>query len=1079
MNFTDIFIKRPVLATVLSFIIILVGVTSASTLPVRLYPKVDASVVTVTVTYAGADAELMEGFVTTPIENAIAGVDGVDYMISQSMPGNASITIYFTLGYDINAAVSDVNSKVSSVRYELPSDIDDPVVSKNDPNATPSMYINFYSDSMDTLQITDYLSRVVQPQMQTLPGVSQAQIYGSEYAMRVWLDPTLMAAHSITTTDIRNALTYNNLQSPSGPIKSALQELNVKTVTDVNTAQEFDNLVLKDTGNGSMIRVRDVGHTELGAKTSDISVYMGKKKTVVVAITPGPTANPVDVSKEIKDLLPKLANTMPKGLNSSIVWDNAIYIQQSIEEVKKTIIEATICVIIIVFLFLGAWRVLLIPVVTIPLSLIGVCGIMLAMGYTINTITLLAMVLAIGMVVDDAIVVAENIHRHLAEGKSPVEASLIGAREIQFAIISMTFTLAAVYAPIGFMGGVTGSLFKEFAFTLSAAVVISGFVALTLSPMMCSKIMTKDSLNGFLAIKIHHFLEIVMHFYRRVLTKILSFRKAALAIVATISIIIVLLGVALLLIITPKDLAPKEDIGGIYLIMTGPTSANFAYTEKYTKFVTPIVESYPENATSLIVNGPDTPNAAIGFMVLKPWNERKRSAFPIAKELMGKFMKITGITAYAVVPSMLPGASGSMPIEVVLQTVGDYSELYKAMQALEAKARANPGLMAVDTDLRLDQPQINVNINRSRAGDLGIKAGDIGDAVNIALGEPTINRFSIMGRAYDVIPELLPEYRNQPDTLNLLYLRTASNDLVPLSNLVSLQETLQPQSLNHFQQLRSATLTATPVPGYTLGQALSYLQKAAKEVVPKNMSIDYGGDSRQYIQEGNALFGTLIFALIFIFLILAAQFESFLDPLIVLLFSVPFTFFGALLILKLSHNTLNIYSEIGLVTLVGLISKHGILMVEFANQLQEGGRSIKEAIIESATIRLRPILMTTGAMVLGAFPLAFATGAGAISRGQIGLVIIGGMSIGTVFTLFVVPAAYSLLAHKRSGSETAQLPPRVDDEKASGTNKQTIGQEVKTSESDGSARHKKSNFFSSTLLNVLDVILDFFSGPHR
>ena len=1016
MNFTDLFIRRPVFAMVLSLIILLVGLKSYFALPVRLYPKVDATAVNVYVTYPGADASLMEGFVTTPIENAIAGVDGIDYMISQSTAGTSSITIYFTLGYDINVAVSDVNSKVSSVRSKLPNDINDPVVAKKDPNAQPSMYINYLGGSMPAEQISDYLERVIQPQLQTLPGVSQAQIYGSDYAMRIWLDPTLMTARNITTQDITSALITKNAQTPSGPIKSTLQQLNVKNNTDLTTEEQFNNLVIRES-DGSLVRIKDVGRAELGAKTTDVSAFAANKTSiepmVTIAITPGPTANPVDVSSEVKAIFPKFAKTMPKGLTSRIVWDNSIYIAQSIEEVQKTIVEATICVIFVVFLFLGAWRVLLIPVVTIPLSLIGVCTIMLMMGYTINTMTVLAMVLAIGMVVDDAIVVAENVHRHLSMGRTPFQAAIYGAREIQFAVIAMTFTLAAVYAPIGFLSGLTGSLFKEFAFTLAASVVISGFIALTLSPMMCSKFMNAEALNGGLARFIHHFFdEKIMSNYKKLLTKVITYRKTIISIIiATFALIIFLFK------ILPGELVPREDVGGVFISITAPTSANFKYTEKYTSYIQPILQHYPELDSSIIVNGTSGPNTAIGFMILKPWAERTRSAFDIVQDLRPKLWAITGLNAFPLVPSLVPGAGGGMPIQLIIQTTGDYEDLYKVMQKLLAAAKSNPKLMNVDTDLKLDQPEVDLHIDRNRAGDMGIDIKDLGNAVNIALGEPQTNQFSLMGRAYYVIPQLEPQYRNRPDSLNLLYMRTQSGDLVPLSNLVSLEETLQPQSLNHFQQLRSATLTAAPIPGYSMGQALSFLQGEASKAVPGDMKLDYGGESRQFVQEGSSLLATFAFAIIFIFLILAAQFESFRDPFVVL-FSVPPSVFGALLILFFTmrtsiHSTVNIYSEIGVVTLIGLISKHGILMVEFANQLQEQGRTIKEAIIEAASIRLRPVLMTTGAMILGAVPLAVATGAGSISRSQIGLVIVGGMTIGTLFTLFVVPTMYTLIASKK------------------------------------------------------------------
>lgn len=1012
MNFTDIFIKRPVFATVLSLIILLIGARSYFSLPVRLYPKVDASVVTITVTYSGADAQLMEGFVATPIENAIAGVDGIDYMASYSSLGSTTVVIHFKLGYDINVAVSDVSSKVNSVRWKLPKDIDDPVVSKQDPNAMATLYLSFTGNGMTDEEVTDYLERTVQPQLQTLSGVSQAEILGGrEYAMRIWLDPKLMAAHGITTSDVSNALNINNLQSPSGPLKSLWQNLNVKAFTDLNTSEQFNNLILKDI-DGHLVRIKDIGRAELGAKFSDFSFIMNDKPVVGMAIYAGTTANPLDVAKEVKQLLPVLEKSMPAQMHAHIVWDNSIYIEDSIKEVKKTIVEAALCVIAVVFVFICSWRILLIPLVTIPLSLIGVFGIMLLLGYSLNTITYLSLVLAIGMVVDDAIVVSENIHRHIMLGKDSFHAAIFGAREIQFAVLSMTFTLAAVYAPIGFLTGLVGSLFKEFAFTLASTVIISGFVALTLSPMMCSKFMTTDVLEGRLAKISHQKFDMVVSFYRKILQKILRWRAGIILIMlAIISAIIVLYK------FIPSELAPHEDMGGVLTIVSAPTTAGLQYTEKYTKQIAAIYKTVPEKDNYFIVNGLSgngglATNSALSVLILKPWSERKRTTNDVINELFPKLWAIPGVFAFPVNPSMLPGNSGLMPISLVVQSTGDYKELEQVMSQLLMIAHANPKLINIDSDLKLDQAQVNINIDRNKAGDMGITVGDIGSTIAVALSEGNVGRFSILGRSYDVIPQLLEKYRQQPGTLNLLYLRSGSGDLVPLSNLVTMHEVLQPQKLNHFQQVRAATLTANVSSGYTLGEALDYLQQACNKVVPKTMQISYSGESRQYIQSSGSMEATFIFALIFIFLILAAQFESFRDPLIVL-FTVPLSLFGALLALKGTGSTLNIFSEIGIVTLIGLISKHGILMVEFANQLQGEGKSKHEAIIEAATIRLRPVLMTTGAMVLGALPLALASGAGAISRQQIGWVIIGGMTIGTIFTLLVVPTMYTYLATKK------------------------------------------------------------------
>ena len=1007
MEFTDIFIRRPVFATVLSLIILLVGMRSYFGLPMRLYPKIDASVVSIETTYAGADAALMEGFVTTPIENSLGGIDGIDYITSSSTTGKSTITVYFQLGYDINAAVADVNSKVSSVRTLLPSDIDSPVVSKEDPNASPSMFLSFTSNTYTTEQITDYLKRSIQPQVQTMPGVGSAQIWGAEYAMRIWLDPKLMSAHNITPANLRTALTNQSLQAPGGQLKTNLQEFAVKTFSEASNANQFNNLIIKQ-GGGQLTRLSDVGKAELGSKSTDISVYINGKPGVVMAITPSSIANPLDISAEINQAFKKLVSALPKAITAQVMWDSSKFISASISEVKKTIIEATICVILVVFLFLGSWRTLIIPIVTIPLSLIGVCTVMLMLGYSLNTITFLSLVLAIGMVVDDAIVVTENIDRHIEEGKTPFDAALLGAREIQFAIIAMTFTLAAVYAPIGFLTGLIGSLFKEFAFTLAGAVIISGFIALTLSPMMCAKIMPPHTVaKAKLVEKINGYFNIIMGYYQKYLHQVLANRKKVLYAIPVVFILTIILYHFI-----PGELAPAEDSGYIMTPMLAPTSANVDYTKKYSQVVESFFAKVPEAATYLIVNGNGAANTALGFLVLKPWEERRRSVDRIIADLLPKFWAIPGIYAFPINPSSLPGANGDSPIQIELQTLGSYNDLNDLAQKILTQAKQNRRLANVRIEPKLDQPQLNIHINREKAGDLGIPISDIGYGINLGLGQTTISHFGIEGRSYDVIPQLYPEFSNAPSMLNYLYLTTASGEMVPLGNIVTINESVAPQSYNHFQQMRSIEITASMAPGYTLNQALKYFDGIIKQAAPSSIKVDYAGQSRLFFQTGNQMTVTFLFAIIFIFLVLAAQFESFRDPFIVL-FTIPLSLFGALLAMLLTGCSMNIYSQIGLVTLIGLISKHGILMVEFANQLQETGKSIEEAIIAAATTRLRPILMTTAAMVLGSLPLALAHGAGAISRQQIGWVIVGGMTVGTIFTLFVVPVMYTYIATKK------------------------------------------------------------------
>ncbi len=1000
MNFTDLFIRRPVFATVISLLILLVGAISYTKLPVRQYPAIDTTVISISTTYPGATAQLMEGFVTTPIENALSGIDGIDYMTATNVAGSSNISIHFKLGYDINAAIADVNSKVSSVRWQLPKEIQDPIIEKRDPNAQPTVYIAFTSKQMSAEAVTDYLLRVVQPQLATLPGVGQAQVFGQrEYAMRIWLDPNLMAARGITATDIANALNNNNLQSSTGSVESNLNELNVTANTDINSPEAFNNMVLRN-DNGQIVRLSDVGKAELGPENTSSSAIVNDKPATVMAITPQPTANPLEVSVEVNKVLNNIQGQLPSDLHAQVIWDNSKFIAASIHEVKRTVFETAIAVLVVMFLFLGSLRVLFIPAVTIPLSLIGVCALMAAMGFTINTLTLLALVLAIGMVVDDAIVVSENIHRHLEQGATIKQAAIVGAREIQFAIIAMTCTLAAVFAPIGFLTDITGALFKEFAFTLACTVIISGIIALTLSPMLCSKIMYPSVLEGRIPHFINYVLQKITSGYRWLLTRILRFMPIVLA-----SVLVIAGVVGYLYKTLPAELAPAEDMGAVLTMMSGPPTANLAYMEKYTKQVQKIYDSVPEKWSYGLVNGGQSDNSAFSFLILKPWDERTRKVPEIIQSIFPQLWAIPGIRAFAFNPFRLPGSNDVTPVKFVLKTTGSYQSLDKVMQQLIVAANKNPGLVNIDSDLKFDEPQIQINIDRNKAADLGIPISNISTALSIGMSESPMGQFSMNGRSYDVIPELAPQFMNRPDAIYNLNLRTASGNLVPLSNLVTLTETTEPESLNHFQQQRSASLSASIAPGYSLGQALEFLETTAKQIMPSDMQYDFSGTSRQFIQASGSMQQTFIFALLFIFLILAAQFESFLDPLIVM-FSVIPAICGALVALRFTGGTINIYTEIGLVTLIGLISKHGILMVEFANQKLEEGKTRTEAIIESAAIRFRPILMTTACMVLGAIPLALATGAGALSRQQIGITIAGGMIFGTAVTLFVVPTAY-------------------------------------------------------------------------
>ena len=1014
MSFTDVFIKRPVFATTLALIILLVGLVSLSQLTLRLFPNISPSVISVTTSYPGADANLIEGFVTTPIENAISSIDGIDYIESKSTPSRSRITVHMKLGYDINDAMTDVASKVSSVRWQLPKDIYDPTVEKSDPNAQPIIYLSFLSNTKTPEQVTDYLLRVVQPQLQTLDGVSQAELMGQrEYAMRIWLNPQFMAAHNVTASDVQQALLSNNIQSASGLIEGEDQEFTVYSNTDLNNEKQFNNIPIRTDSTGHTIRIKDVGKAELGAPDDRVTVLMNGIPSIFIGIIPKSTANPFSVARETLNMLPTIQKYMPKGIKATLLGDMSTYIASSLREVRGTILEACFFVFLVIFLMIGSFRAVLIPMVTIPLSVIGSAIFMHVLGYSINTMTLLAFVLAIGLVVDDAIVVLENIHRHLAEGLPPVKAAIVGAREISFAVITMTLTLAAVYAPIGFTTGLTGKLFSEFAFTLAGAVIVSGFLALTLTPMMCSKIYRKnENFEKGMPGAINRIFVHIMAGYKKLLLRVIKAKYIVLIVALSI---VALCGYLYLQI--PSELIPSEDQGAIIGIVAGSGSANLSYTERQTELLAKIYDGIPEIENYGIINGvPNGVSSALSFVILKDWDKRKRSADQIINSLYMPMMMIPGVQAFPVNPPLLPGAGGMTPIDFVLKTTKSYEYLNKESWKFVAALKKWGGLRNIQNDLQIDQPQTIIDIHRNEAADLGIQMSAISASLGMFLGQPEVTRFNIEGRSYQVLPELFPQFRKTPDSLYDLNVRTSSGKLVPLSNLVTVKEKVIPRTLNHFQQLRSAIIKANLTPGMTQGNALSYMTKLANKTLPKDIQIDYTGQSRQYEKSSGKMMQTFIFAIIFIYLILAAQFESFIDPFIVM-FSVPLSIAGALLLLLLDHGTMNIYTQIGLVTLVGLITKNGILIVEFANQLQEKGVEFSEAIITSAAVRLRPILMTTGAMVLGSLPLVMASGAGANARHQMGLVIIGGMTFGTLLTLFIIPTAYYYFASKKEKTE--------------------------------------------------------------
>ena len=1009
-RFTDIFIKRPVFATCISLVIILLGTVAFMKMDVRQYPKVDASVVQVTLTYPGANSEVMEGFIATPAEEAIAAVDGIDYMTSSSVQSSTTITVNLKLGYDINVAMTDITAAINSIRGNLPVDMLPPVIQKNDPSQEPILWYSADSTTMKPKQLTDFLIRVVQPQLQTVDGVSTVDVRGSaEYAMRIWLNPYLMAAAKITPSDIFSAIRSQNVIAPAGNLKSAYQQVTLYSSTDLQDEQQFNDLVLRN-DNGHIVRIKDVGEAVLGAQNMDHTVYLNSVPSIMVSVSPKPNANVLDVVKDINKILPKVREALPVGTHLTLFYDRTQFIQKSIDEVGKTIIEASILVFFVIFLMLGSFRAVFVPMVTIPLSLAGACAIMMALGFTINTLTLLAFVLAIGLVVDDAIVVLENIHRHLEEGLTPMQAALTGAREISFAIVAMTLTLAAVYIPIGFMGGLVGQLFTEFAFTLAGAVLVSGFIALTLSPMMCSMLYKSGTnLTGGMAGIADKFFVKLRNGYKKLLRRCIKWRYVVL-----IGAIIIYALCYFLYATLQQELAPTEDQGVLYSIVMGPASANLDYIGKQTKQLEKVYEKFiPERQGLLTVNGyPLGMNSAFSIVLLRDWGQRERTSEQIRNTIFGPMWAIPGVEAFPSLPVSLPGAGGFTPIEFIISTTKTYDELNAVTQKFMAALTTWGGVVNVNTDLKIDQSQIDININRNRAADLGIDMAQVSTILNASLSAPQYNYFNISGRSYQVIPELYRKYRDIPSALNNLPVRTQTGDVVPLSTIVDLSKEVIPEQRNHFQELRAATVKANLAPGVSLGTALDHLNNLAKTTLPKGYTVDYGHQSRQFIQTQGTTGPLFAFALIFVFLILAAQFESFRDPLVVLL-TVPLAFVGALLGLHLCGGTINIYTNIALITLIGLITKNGILIVEFANQQQERGLAFVDAILEGAAERLRPIIMTTCAMVLGSVPLAMATGAGAASRTQIGFVIVFGMGIGTIFTLLFLPTAYYFIASKK------------------------------------------------------------------
>ena len=1009
MKFTDLFIKRPVLAICLNLLILIGGYTAIGKLNVRQYPKSDMSVVTVKTAYIGAPAELVRGYISTPLERVIASADGIDYIESASKQGLSEITAHLRLNYDVNAALTQIQSKVAQVRNDLPPEAEVPVINvESSDNRFASMYIGFSASDMTPNQITDYLTRVVQPQITAVSGVQRADILGGRvFAMRIWLDPDKMAALGISATEVREALSRNNFLSAVGSTKGALVSVTLIANTDLKTPEEFQKLVVRQQGD-KIVRLNEIAEVSLGAESYDEDVRFNGETAIFMGVWVLPNANSLDVIDRVRKAFPQIEANLPSGTQIFIPYDATKYIRDSIQEVLKTLTETIGIVVLVIFLFIGSFRAVFVPVVAIPLSLVGAAIVMLAFGFTINLLTLLAIVLAVGLVVDDAIVMLENVERHVNDGMAPVPAALRAARELVGPTIAMTITLAAVYAPIGIQGGLTGALFKEFAFTLAGAVIFSGVVALTLSPMMSSRLVKQKHGGNVFKQKVDDALDWLRTRYETALRLVLQYRPTVVALAVWISLLVVPF-----YLFAMKELAPREDQGVLFGIVQGPPNATIEQMQISTSQVYQAYASFPEYRGAFQLTNP---GGGFSGLVTKPWAERSRSIFEMEPELWGKVSRIPGVRVIVTSKPALPGGS-DFPVEFVISSTAEPRELVTYANQLVGAAFQSGKFMFADTDLKFDIPQTEVDIDRDKANAMGLSLASIGQDLSMFLGGNYVNRFSIQGRSYKVIPQVQRGDRLNPEQLLELHIRGPQGKLIPLATVASLKNTTEPRQLNRFQQLNSAKIRGAIVPGVTINDGLKVLEDKAQEILPAGYVMDYAGESRQLRTEGTSMTSTLVLALIVIFLVLAAQFESFVDPLIILAGSVPLALAGALLFVFLGFTSLNIYSQVGLVTLVGLVAKNGILIVEFANRLQEEGVERFEAAIQAATTRLRPVLMTSVATVVGHFPLVLATGAGGGARNSIGIMLVSGMILGTVFTLFAVPVFYTLIGGrtKRAG----------------------------------------------------------------
>jgi multidrug efflux pump len=1031
MQIAEISIRRPVFATVLSLLIVLVGAVSFNRLTVREYPKIDEPVVTVSVRYAGASAEVIESQVTKPLEDSIAGIDGVDVITSISRADQGQISVRFRLEKDADSAAAEVRDRTSRVRNRLPQAIEEPVIAKVEADAFPVIQVGFSSETLSALQINDLVNRIVKPRLQTVTGVADVRIFGErKYAMRVWLDSDKMASYRLTSQDVEDAIRRSNLELPAGRIESQQREFTVTSQTDLVRPGQFNEIVIKNV-NGFSVKVRDVARVQEGAADERTAVRLNGRPAVAVGVIRQATANPLELSKGVREVLPKLRADLPADVMVEIANDNSVFIDRSVRNVYRTIVEAVLLVALVIFVFLRTMRASIIPIVTIPVSLVGTFALMALAGFTINTLTLLALVLAIGLVVDDAIVMLENIFRHIEEGMDPFSASIKGAREIGFAVITMTATLVAVYAPLAFTPGRTGRLFVEFALALAGAVVVSGFVALTLTPMMCSQLLRHNPKPNRFDRFMERVLTSVSDRYGSALRWVVTSRyqpsekagrsgfagrMAGFILQARWLVVGVMLfcaaAIALVFPTMKQELSPLEDRGVILANVNAPDGATLDYTNRYAQALEQIGKPYKEfDRIFANVGNPTVAQATVVYRTVD-WDERKRSTIEMARELQPKFNALPGVTAFPITPPSLGQGFRERPLNFVIQTSDSYQNLNAVVRQMLDEIAKNPGIVSPDVDLRLNKPALRIDIERDKAADLGVSVEVVAKAVETLLGGRNVTRYKRDAEQYDVIVQTQASGRTTPEDIDRIYVRGKNDAMIPLSALVKVRESVSPRELNHFGQRRSVSITASLSGDYSLGEAITFMNQTASKVLKTGYSTDLNGTSREFKNSQGALAIVFVLALVFIFLVLAAQFESFVDPLVIML-SVPLSMIGALLALKWSGGSLNVYSQIGLITLVGLITKHGILIVEFTNQLRGQGMEMIDALVKASAQRLRPILMTTGAMVLGAVPLAIATGAGAESRQQIGWVIVGGMSLGTLLTIFVVPTMYTLFARRK------------------------------------------------------------------